>query len=82
MRYLQSRLCASCHGPVENSTNCIIYYNRFRVEAAITTATQSTWLKLIQLLSNMLLRRSKTRRTFIEVFFFFANTRLIKDTFR
>ena len=30
----------------------------------------------------MLLRRSKTRRTFIEVFFFSANTRLIKDTFR
>ena len=30
MRYLYE----TC--PVENSTNCVIYYNRFRVEAAIT----------------------------------------------
>ena len=28
--------------PVKNSTNCIIYFNRFRVEVAITTAIQRT----------------------------------------
>ena len=33
--------------PVENSTNCVIYFNRFCVEVAITTAIQRTWRKLI-----------------------------------